>query len=201
MERGKLVIFSAPSGAGKTTIVRHLLSSGLNLEFSISAASRKKRPNEVHGKDYYFLSAEDFRKKIENDDFLEWEEVYKDHYYGTLKSEVDRIRSKGNHVIFDVDVVGGLNIKKYFGDEAFAVFVLPPHLDELENRLRGRSTENEESINKRLGKAKHELSFASEFDYQLVNDDLEVAKDEAVNIVKKFIDSKEYQIIPFTKLK
>lgn len=191
MQKGKLFIFSAPSGAGKTTIVKHLLDSGLGLEFSISAASRDKRPNEEHGIDYYFLSAKEFREKIEKDDFLEWEEVYKDHYYGTLKSEVERIRNNGNHVIFDVDVVGGLNIKKYFGDEAFAVFVMPPHIDELENRLRGRLTENEETIKKRLDKAEHELSFSVNFDYQLINDNLDIAKKEAVQIVKGFIDSKE----------
>lgn len=191
MDKGKLIIFSAPSGAGKTTVVRHLLESGLNLEFSISAASRKKRNGEEDKKDYYFLSVDEFKNKIKEDAFLEWEEVYKDHFYGTLKSEVERIRAKGVHVIFDVDVVGGLNIKKYFGDEALAVFVLPPHIDELENRLRGRSTEDEESLKKRLGKAKHELSFASEFDYQLVNDKLEAAKNEAVKIVEEFINSKE----------
>jgi len=191
MDKGKLIIFSAPSGAGKTTVVKHLLESGLNLEFSISAASRKKREGEKDKKDYYFLSVEEFKNKIKEDAFLEWEEVYTDHFYGTLKSEVERIRAKGVHVIFDVDVVGGLNIKKYFGDEALAVFVMPPHIDELENRLRGRSTEDEESLKRRLGKAKHELSFASEFDYQLINDNLDIAKDEAVNIIKDFIDSKE----------
>jgi len=191
MEKGKLVIFSAPSGAGKTTIVKHLLESGLNLEFSISAASRKKRSGEVDKKDYYFLSADEFKERINEGDFLEWEEVYTDHFYGSLKSEVERIRSKGINVIFDVDVVGGLNIKKYFGDDALAVFVLPPHIDELEKRLRGRSTEDDESLKKRLEKAEHELSFATEFDYQLINDNLEVAKEEAVNIIKEFIDSKE----------
>lgn len=191
MKKGKLIIFSAPSGAGKTTVVKHLLGSGLNLEFSISAASRKKRPGEKDKKDYYFLSVDEFKNKINEDAFLEWEEVYTDHFYGTLKTEVDRIRLKGNNVIFDVDVVGGLNIKKYFGDEALAVFVMPPHIDELEKRLRGRSTENEDSLKKRLEKAEHELSFASGFDYQLINDNLEVAKEEAVNIIKKFIDSQE----------
>jgi guanylate kinase len=191
MNKGKLIIFSAPSGAGKTTIVRHLLKAGLSLEFSISAASRQKRPGEVDKKDYYFLSVDEFKNKINEDAFLEWEEVYKDHFYGTLKSEVERIRNKGNHVIFDVDVVGGLNIKKYFGIEALAIFVMPPHIDELENRLRGRSTEKEESIQKRLDKAEHELSFASKFDYQLVNDDLDTAKDEAVKTVLGFIEFKE----------
>ncbi len=133
---GKLFIFSAPSGAGKTTIVQHLLASNLNLEFSISAASRSKRPNEIDGQHYYFIDAETFRTKIENDEFLEWEEVYKDHYYGTLLSEVERIRNAGKHVIFDVDVVGGLNIKKYYKDEALAIFVMPPSPEHLEKRLR-----------------------------------------------------------------
>jgi guanylate kinase len=191
MEKGKLIIFSAPSGAGKTTIVKHLLNAGLNLEFSISAASRKIRSNEVDGKDYYFLTVDEFKNRINANAFLEWEEVYTDHFYGTLKSEVERIRNKGNHVIFDVDVIGGLNLKKYFGDEALAVFVVPPHIEELEKRLRGRSTENEESLKKRLEKAEHELTFAHEFDYQLINDDLDKAKKEAVRIVRKFIELKK----------
>jgi guanylate kinase len=188
MEKGKLIIFSAPSGAGKTTIVKHLLNAELNLEFSISAASRKIRSNEVDGKDYYFLTADEFRNKINDHAFLEWEEVYTNHFYGTFKSEVERIRNKGNHVIFDVDVMGGLNLKKYFGDEALAVFVVPPHIEELENRLRSRSTENEESLKKRLEKAEHELSFAGEFDYQLINDDLHKAKQEAIRVVQEFIN-------------
>jgi len=140
--KGKLIIFSAPSGAGKTTIVHHLLKSGLDLQFSISAASREKRKNEIDGKDYYFIPADEFRKKIENNEFLEWEEVYKDHYYGTLKSEVERIWSEGLHVIFDVDVVGGMNIKKYYGDRALSVFVMPPSVKHLEERLRKRSTDS-----------------------------------------------------------
>jgi len=189
MNKGKLIIFSAPSGAGKTTIVKHLLQSDLNLEFSISAASREKRKGEENGKDYYFLTADEFRNKINEDAFLEWEEVYKDHFYGTLKSEVERIRNKGHHVIFDVDVVGGLNIKKYFGNEALAVFVMPPHIDALEARLRGRSTESEESLKKRLEKAEHELSYASKFDYQLINDDLVTARAEAKQLVIDFINS------------
>lgn len=186
--KGKLVIFSAPSGAGKTTIVRHLLDCGLNLEFSVSAASRNKRPNEVDGKDYYFLSADDFKHKIENDEFLEWEEVYHDHFYGTLKSEVQRIWDKGNHVIFDVDVVGGLNIKKYYGDKALAVFVMPPNVQELESRLRGRSTESEENLKKRIEKAEHELSFAKGFDTTIINDKLETALTEAETMVRNFLN-------------
>jgi guanylate kinase len=189
VKKGKLIIFSAPSGAGKTTIVKHLLQSGLNLEFSISAASREKRAGEENGKDYYFITAEEFRNKINQGAFLEWEEVYKDHFYGTLKSEVERIRNKGNHVIFDVDVVGGLNIKKYFGNEALAVIVIPPNVKELEKRLRGRSTENGESLKKRLEKAEYELSFADEFDYQLINDDLVAAKKEAKQLVLDFVNS------------
>lgn len=186
--KGKLVIFSAPSGAGKTTIVRHLLESGLNLEFSISAASRNKRPNEENGKDYYFISAKEFRQRIENKEFLEWEEVYHDHFYGTLKSEVQRIWDKGNHVIFDVDVVGGLNIKKHYGEKALAVFVMPPNVQELESRLRGRSTESEENLKKRIEKAEHELVFAKEFDEIIVNDDLNIALKQAKSVVKNFLE-------------
>jgi guanylate kinase len=194
MEKGKLIIFSAPSGAGKTTIVKHLLNAGLNLEFSISAASRKIRSNEVDGKDYYFLTVDEFKNRINANAFLEWEEVYADHFYGTFKSEVERIRNKGNHVIFDVDVIGGLNLKKYFGEEALAVFVVPPHIEELEKRLRGRSTENEVTLKKRLEKAEHELSFADEFDFQLINDNLERAKEQAVQLVKEFIGSYELSV-------
>lgn len=188
-KEGKLIIFSAPSGAGKTTLVKHLISLELNLKFSVSAASRAKRENEVHGKDYYFISAEEFRTKITNDEFLEWEEVYEDHYYGTLKSEVLRIWKEGKHVIFDVDVVGGMNIKKYYTEKALAVFVQPPTPEDLEIRLRGRSTESEEDLQKRLDKALQELSFADKFDVVLVNDNLEEAKTEAVKLVAEFINS------------
>jgi len=188
-QSGKLIIFSAPSGAGKTTIVHHLLNSDLQLEFSISAASRGKRPNEVDGKDYYFLSADDFRKKIKNEKFLEWEEVYKDHYYGTLKSEIQRIWDKGNHVIFDVDVIGGLNIKKYYKEKALSVFVMPPSIGHLEERLRNRSTESERNLQKRVEKAEHELTYAEQFDVVIVNDDLDLALMEAKDVVKDFINS------------
>jgi guanylate kinase len=187
---GKLVIFSAPSGAGKTTIVQHLLSSNLNMEFSISAASRKKRPDEVDGKDYYFIDADKFRNKIENNEFLEWEEVYKDHYYGTLKSEVERIRNIGKHVIFDVDVVGGLNIKKYYKKNALAIFVMPPTPEHLEKRLRERLTENEEQLKKRIEKAEQELLYADQFDKILVNDDLTIAQKQAEEMVVEFLNSK-----------
>jgi len=183
----KLIIFSAPSGAGKTTIVKELLNSELNLEFSISASSRPKRPNEIDGKDYYFLSVDEFKNKIANNDFLEWEEVYKDNYYGTLKSEVERIWATGNNVIFDVDVIGGLNIKKYYKKKALSVFVMPPSLKHLEERLKKRSTESEESLKKRLDKAKHELTYSKQFDRIIVNDDLETAINAAKNIIKYFL--------------
>jgi guanylate kinase len=188
MGQGKLIIFSAPSGAGKTTIVRHLLSlPELKLAFSVSAASRAKRPNEIDGKDYYFLSAEEFKRRIAAGDFLEWEEVYEGQYYGTLKSEIDRIHSEGKHVIFDVDVVGGLNIKKQFGKQALAIFVQPPSVNELEKRLRSRSTESEASLAKRIGKATEELAYANRFDVILFNDDLEAAKTKAEDLVRNFI--------------
>jgi len=185
--QGKLIIFSAPSGAGKTTIVKHLLTKNLNLEFSISATSRGMRHTETDGKDYYFLSPEEFRSKIDNDEFLEWEEVYQGTFYGTLKSEVERIRNIGKNVIFDVDVVGGCNIKKYYGDEALAVFVQPPSVDELRNRLVSRSTDAAEVIEKRVAKAAYELTFASQFDVIIVNDILEKAFEEAENCIREFI--------------
>ena len=186
--KGKLIIFSAPSGAGKTTIVKHLLQKGFKLEFSISATSREARHTETHGKDYYFISAEEFLAKVENDEFLEWEEVYKGTSYGTLKSEVERIRKQGNNVIFDVDVVGGLNIKKYYGDDALAVFVQPPSVEELRKRLRGRSTDSEEKIAMRIAKAEHELSFAPQFDVVITNDDLQVAFSEAEKLIVGFLE-------------
>lgn len=186
----KLIIFSAPSGAGKTTIVKHLLSQNLGLEFSISAASREKRPREVHGRDYYFLSVEEFKAKIKNNEFIEWEEVYVNHFYGTLKSEVDRIWSNGNSVIFDVDVIGGLNIKNQYKDKALAVFVMPPSLDELRNRLTLRSTESPENLKKRIEKAEAEISFSDRFDRLIVNDVLESALEEATKVVKEFLNQK-----------
>jgi guanylate kinase len=185
--KGKLIIFSAPSGAGKTTIVRHLLEKNLNLEFSVSATSRGPRPNEINGKDYYFLTEKEFKQKIENDEFLEWEEVYKGIYYGSLKSEVERIRNLGKNVIFDVDVIGGLNIKMFYGDEALAIFVQPPSIEELRKRLISRSTETEEKIQMRIAKAEHELSFASQFDLLITNNDLQQACREAENIIREFI--------------
>ncbi len=189
MKKGKLIIFSAPSGAGKTTIVKHLLKQDFDLEFSISATSRAPRHTETHAVDYYFLSPEEFSQKIKNDDFLEWEEVYAGTSYGTLKSEVERIRNLGKHVIFDVDVVGGLNIKKYYGDEALAIFVKPPSIEELRNRLVGRSTDTKEVIDKRVAKAEYELTFAPKFDTILVSEELEVTLSNAEKLVLDFIES------------
>lgn len=184
---GKLVIFSAPSGAGKTTIVKQVLKSGLPLEFSISATSRNSRNGEVHGKDYYFLTAEDFKSRIENNEFVEWQEVYPGSFYGTLKTELDRIWEKQKHVLFDVDVLGGLNLKKMFSMNALALFVMPPSLEVLEQRLRGRNTDPEEKIKERIAKAQYELSFASQFDKVIVNDDLDKAVSETIQMITSFI--------------
>jgi guanylate kinase len=184
---GKLIIFSAPSGSGKTTIVKHLLSKGFNLEFSISACNRPPRGTEVHGTDYYFLSTEDFKQKIATNEFIEWEEVYTDRFYGTLKSEVERIWKKGNHVLFDVDVVGGVNIKKQYGDKALAIFVMPPSLEVLRDRLTGRGTDKEEEIEKRLAKADEEMRYAEHFDFVILNDELELAKKEAETLLESFL--------------
>lgn len=189
MKQGKLIVFSAPSGSGKTTIVRHLLEmEELNLAFSVSAASRAPRGEEVHGKDYYFMSIEEFKKHIKNEDFLEWEEVYRDNFYGTLKSEVERLWAMGKNVIFDIDVSGGLRIKKKFPKQTLAVFVKPPSVDELKIRLKKRSTESDDKINMRIAKASAELATAPQFDIIIKNYDLEVAKKEAYEIVKKFIE-------------
>lgn len=184
----KLIIVSAPSGAGKTTIVRHLLSLPLQLAFSVSATSRAPRPGESDGLDYYFLSADTFRQKIDAGEFLEWEEVYPGTYYGTLKSEVERIWDEGKSVVFDVDVIGGLNIKKIYGDKALAVFVQPPSVEVLHQRLRNRSTESEEKIATRIAKAEYELSFAPLFDVLLINDNLQTALTEAELKVRNFLN-------------
>jgi guanylate kinase len=191
MNNGKLLVFSAPSGSGKTTIVKHLLQQpDLNLEFSISAATREPRGQEVDGKDYYFMSIEQFKKHIKAEDFIEWEEVYRDNFYGTLKTEVERIWAKGKNVIFDIDVAGGLRIKSKFPQETLAVFVKPPSVDELKRRLKERSTESDDKINMRIAKAHVELATAPQFDTIIKNYDLDVAKAEAYELVKNFV-SKE----------
>ena len=192
MEKGKLLVFSAPSGSGKTTIVRHLLKQeDLNLEFSVSCTTREKRGEEVDGKDYYFIPLSAFKKYIKAEEFVEWEEVYRDNFYGTLKSEVERIWEKGKNVIFDIDVSGGLRIKSKFQQETLAVFVKPPSIDELKIRLKKRSTESDDKINMRIAKASVELATAPQFDKIIKNYDLHVAKEEAYELVKEFLnDSK-----------
>jgi guanylate kinase len=185
---GKLLIFSAPSGSGKTTIVRNLLNKHPELEFSISACSRTMRKGEVNGHDYYFLLPEEFKKLIENDAFIEWEEVYPDSFYGTLKSEIERIWAKGNHVVFDVDVKGGLNLKRIFGNQAMAIFIMPPSVEELQKRLELRGTETPESIAKRLGKAREEMGYAKNFDVIIINDNLDKAIYDSERAVCDFIE-------------
>ena len=187
MQEGKCIILSAPSGAGKTTLVQHLLANIPELSFSISACTRDPRGDEKDGVDYYFLKAVEFKKRIEANEFVEWEEVYKDNFYGTLKSEVNRIWEKEKQLIFDVDVVGGLNLKKYFGEKALAIFVMPPDLPSLEKRLRARGTDSEERIAHRLQKAKQELITADQFDHIILNDDLNKAKQEVLELVEKFL--------------
>ncbi len=188
MKGGKLIIFSAPSGSGKTTIVRHLLKQPeLNLAFSVSATSRTSRGIEKEGEHYYFMSASTFKKHIKNDDFLEWEEVYRDNFYGTLKSEVERLWAAGKNVIFDIDVAGGLRIKKKFPKETLAVFVKPPSVDELKIRLKKRSTESDDKINMRIAKASVELATAPQFDEVIKNYDLDMALNEAHELVADFV--------------
>lgn len=184
----KLVLFCGPSGSGKTTIVHHLMQQFPMMRFSVSATTREKRPNEVHGKDYYFLSVEEFKAKIQNDEFLEWEEVYKDRFYGTLKNEVERILNDGYVAIFDVDVEGGLHIRKQFGRQLLDVFVMPPSVDDLHKRLVARATESEDSLFKRLDKAEKEMNYAFRFNHVIVNAVLEDAKLEAMKIVKEFLE-------------
>ena len=187
--KGKLIVFSAPSGSGKTTIVRHLLNQEkFQLEFSISATSREARGNEKDGEDYYFISAKEFKNKIKLDEFLEWEEVYIDNFYGTLKTEVERIWSKGKHVIFDIDVAGGLRIKKKFPKRTLAVFVKPPDINELIIRLKQRGEESPEKIAMRVVKAPTEMATAPQFDTIILNDDLKTALNDAENLVKDFIN-------------
>ena len=184
---GKLIIFSAPSGSGKSSIIQYLLQQGLPLQFSVSATSRDPRGTEQHGVDYHFFTLDEFRAHIEAENFLEYEEVYKDKFYGTLKSEVERITKTGQNVIFDVDVVGGCNIKKFYGKHALSIFIQPPSIEELRKRLEKRNTDAPEVIEKRLEKAEHELTFAPKFDIIIINDDLETAQKEALKAVKDFI--------------
>lgn len=187
MNTNKAILFSAPSGCGKTTIIKELLRHFDCFEFSISATSRKPREGETHGKDYYYMSPEEFKQHVANGDFLEWEEVYEGTCYGTLKSEAERIWSNGHVIVFDVDVNGGKNLKQYFGDQALSIFVMPPSMAVLEQRLRNRGTESEESINKRLGRSAKELEESPNFDVTIVNDDLSTAVEETRRIVDDFL--------------
>ena len=186
---GKLIVISAPSGAGKTSIVHHLLKNLPELSFSVSACSREKRDNETHGKDYYFLGVEGFQNKIKEDAFLEWEEVYENQYYGTLKSEIERIWSEGKTVIFDVDVIGGLNIKKQYPKECLSLFIMPPSVDVLRERLSGRGSESEAKLEMRLAKAEQEISKNQEFDKVILNDDFGIACEETMEVITNFINS------------
>lgn len=183
----KIIIFSAPSGSGKTTILKALIQSDLDLAFSISATSRQQRKDEIEGKDYYFFSPEQFKSEILKGSFLEWQEVYENQFYGTLKSEIDRLFTLGKNVVFDVDVLGGLDIKQFYGDKALAMFILPPSLDVLRKRLITRGTETKESLEKRLKKAEYEISFKDKFDVILVNDQLELSVQKAHQIIVDFL--------------
>lgn len=188
MREGKLIVFSAPSGSGKSTIINYLLEQKLNLRFSISATSRLPRGEEKHGQEYYFLTSEEFKNRVDSGDFLEYEEVYEGRYYGTLKEEVDRLLSEGANVIFDLDVVGGCNVKQYYGEKALSIFIEPPSIEELRRRLESRRTETEEQINMRIAKAEKELGYASQFDVVIVNDNLQKAKEETFKIVSQFLN-------------
>ncbi len=188
----KLIIVSAPSGSGKSTLIEHLLQTetGKTLEFSISATCREPRGKEQNGVEYYFLTTKEFEKRIDNNDFIEYEEVYKGCYYGTLRSEIDRIFEKKKNVIFDIDVVGGVNVKKQFGNQALAIYIAPPSIEKLKERLENRKTDTAEKIAERIAKAEYEMTFAKKFDVVVVNDDLEKAKKEFVELVKNFLDQK-----------
>ena len=186
---GKLIVISAPSGAGKTSIVHQLLKDIPKLSFSVSASSRERRENEVHGKDYYFLGVEGFQQKINEDAFLEWEQVYENQYYGTLKLEIERIWSEGKTVIFDVDVVGGLNIKKQYPKKCLSIFIMPPSIEVLAERLIGRGSESDESVKKRLDKAEEEISKNMQFDTIILNDDFEIACEQTKEVITNFINS------------
>ena len=190
MKKGKMLIVSAPSGSGKSTIVQWLMQDHpeLKLYFSISCTSRAPRGTEQDGVEYFFLTPEEFKDKIAKNEFLEYEEVYENRFYGTLKQQVERQREAGQNVVFDVDVKGGVNIKKYYGDEALSLFIQPPSVEELRKRLIGRATDTPEAIEQRLAKAEYELTFASQFDHVIVNDDLEIAKQEALKTIKSFLD-------------
>lgn len=187
MNSGKLIIVSAPSGAGKTTLVKHLLDNLDSIEFSVSCATRSPREGEIDGKDYYFISAEEFKQKIENEEFAEWEEVYAGSYYGTLKSEIEQIWANGKSVIFDIDVIGGLNLKKLYPENSISVFIMPPSVEELERRLRARNTESEEKLRMRVEKAENELILAPQFDVVIVNENLEKSKMEILDLISDFI--------------
>jgi guanylate kinase len=186
--KGKIIIFSAPSGSGKSTIINFLMQQNLNLAFSISATSRPPRGTEQHGVEYFFLTPEDFRQRIANGEFLEYEEVYKDRFYGTLKEQVEKQLEKGQNVVLDVDVKGGCNIKNYYGDRALSIFIQPPSIEALRQRLNGRGTDSPEVIEDRIARAEYELGFADKFDTVVVNDDLEKAQQEALQILKNFLN-------------
>lgn len=191
MNKGKLIIFSAPSGSGKSTIINHLMKQGLNLAFSISATSRPPRGQEQNGVEYFFLSPEEFRNRIAHNEFLEYEEVYPNRFYGTLKEQVEKQLEAGQNVVFDVDVLGGCNIKKFYGDRALSVFIQPPSVEELRKRLTGRGTDAPEVIEDRIARAEYELGFAPKFDVVVVNDDLNKAEQEATRIISDFINRKD----------
>ena len=188
MKKGKLIIFSAPSGSGKSTIINYLMQQGLHLHFSISATSRAPRGTEQNGVEYFFLTPEEFRQRIAHDEFVEYEEVYTDKFYGTLKSQVEHQLEEGQNVVFDVDVKGGCNIKKFYGERALSLFIMPPSVEELRRRLEGRGTDAPEVIQSRLDKAEYEMTFAPQFDKIVINDNLETAEAEALTLIKDFLE-------------